>query len=194
MAHIKRMMSHDIAAFEALAKCGHISQEHFKQAGVGDARIGRYMKDGLVERVSWQNRDESGVCYKLTDEGKDFYYERTGFKSFYSAQSGAHDLAIAHKYFSLTPDERESFQTEREARIVFRQHLDDLREQGRSQEADHLASLLKTGQISMPDALYRSGDRLIAFEVVTSSYGKAEIASKEAFVAAIGADADFVRI
>ena len=188
------MMSHDIAAFEALAKCGHISQDHFQQAGVGESRIGKYLKDGLIERTSWQNRNESGVCYALTNAGKDFFYERTGFKSFYAAQSGAHDLAIANKYFSLSPDERDSFQTEREARSVFREHLDDLREQGRTQEADHLASLLKSGQISMPDALYRSGDRLVAFEVITSSYGRAEIAAKEAFVAAIGADADFVRI
>lgn len=194
MAHIKRMMSHDIAAFDSLAKCGHISADHFKQVGVGESRIGKYMKDGLIERVSYQNRDDSGVCYKLTDEGKDFYFERTGFKGFYNAQSGAHDLAIADKYFSLTPDERESFQTEREARSVFREHLDDLRAQGRSQEADHLSALLKSGQITMPDALYRSGDKLVAFEVITSSYGRAEIASKEAFVEAIGAESDFVRI
>lgn len=194
MAHIKRMMSHDIAAFEAMAKCGHISQEHFKQVGVGDSRIGKYMKEGLVQRVSWQNRNESGVCYKLTDEGKDFYFERTGFKGFYHSQSGAHDLAIANKYFSLTPDERDSFLTEKQARSIFREHVDELRSQGRSQEADHLSALLKSGQITMPDALYRSGEKLVAFEVVTSSYGRAEIASKEAFVEAIGAEADFVRI
>lgn len=194
MAHIKRMMSHDIAAFEAMAKCGHISKAHFQQVGVGESRIGKYMKEGLVERVNWKNRNNSGVCYKLTDAGKDFYYERTGFGGFYSPQSGAHDLAIADKYFSLSNDERKSFLTEKQARKVFRTHLNDLRAQDRSQEADHLAGLLKSGQISMPDALYRSGDRLVAFEVITSSYGRAEIAAKEAFVDAVGADTDFVRI
>ena len=96
MAKIKRMMLHDIAAFSALAKCGHISQEHFKQAGVGDSRVSKYLKDGLIERVSYQNRNESGVCYALTNAGKDFFFERTGFKLFYAAQSGAHDLAILH--------------------------------------------------------------------------------------------------
>ena len=194
MAHIKRMMSHDIAAFEAMAKCGHISQAHFAQVGVGKSRIGKYMKEGLVKRVSWQNRGKSGVCYKLTDAGKDFFKARTTFRDFYNAQSGTHDLAIADKYFSLSSEERESFLTEKQARDMFRDHLHSLRSQDRSQEADYLAGLLKSGQISAPDALYRSGDRLIAFEVVTNSYGRAEIAAKVAFVETIGADTEFVRV
>lgn len=49
----------------------------------------------------------------------------------YSAQNLAHDLAISDRYFSLTPEERDTWKTESECRDIFAEHIRQLRDQGR---------------------------------------------------------------
>ena len=148
-----------------------------------DKRISSYEKDGLVERSVYSQPGDRGAdraVYCLTTAGRDLCRRELCMTHLYSAQNPGHDLAIADRYFFLTPEERDT--------------IPQLRDQGEEERAEELWNKLQDGLLSMPDAIYQpqSGPE-ICFEVVTNSYGQEEIQAKEDTAQALGMDIEFTR-
>lgn len=163
-----------------------------------DKRISAYEKDGLVERSIYSqpgDREGDQTVFRLTAAGRDLCRHELCMTHLYSAQNPAHDLAISDRYFSLTPEERDTWKTESECHDIFAEHIRQLRDQGEEARAGELWNKLQEGLLSMPDAIYQpQGGPAICFEVVTYSYGQEEIQTKEDTAQALGLDIEFIKI
>ena len=161
---------------------------------VADSRIKNYCRDGLVEKeVFNKTNGEQLIGYKLTKEGKSFVEKNYGFTGHQHSQSLPHDLGISDKYFSLTEAERETWRTETELRTQLDQELE------RMQYKDYdrwneLTEKLKEREISVTDCSYTTGGITIVYEVVTNSYGRAEIQAKEEFATVMNTQIEFGKV
>lgn len=168
-----------------MSKTGHLRFEHFKQCGVSEKRIRNFEKSGLIERVQMRNPATKLMenAWKLTEQGKDFYDLKEQKEHYhYHSTSPTHDVALADKYFSLTDKEQQTWKTETEMRFEFKQQMNDLRKGGVHQQADRYERLFAERKISTTDAVYTTEDNVeIAFEIITSSYGREELVAKVAF-------------
>lgn len=95
-----------------------------------------------------------------------------GMECTYHAQSPTHDLCIAERYLSLSPEEQDIWQTETEVR-------DRLEQQIQASHDLDAEDALRSGKLSAPDAVYQSQDGTeVAFEVVTNNYSMTDIQAK----------------
>lgn len=132
--------------------------------------------------------------YRLTSKGRDFCRRELSLTRLYGAQNPAHDLALADRYFSLSENERETWQTENQSRDAISSYIQQLREQGEDERARELWDKLQDGRLSMPDAVYTRSDGVsVAFEVVTNNYGQAELEAKEQAAEALGSEIELQR-
>lgn len=178
-------MATDARALSALSKVGHITLEQLNSCGMSDKRIRNFTKQGYFEKVSYRNQDNQiDYCYKLTEAGRDFYDMRDQREhSYYQSVSPQHDITVADKYFSLSEKEQGTWMTESEIRKEFFAHVENLRDQGEVARAAELEEAYKVREISAVDAVYESDQGIrIGYEVVTNSYGHAELQAKEEFV------------
>lgn len=112
----------------------------------------------------------------------------------YNAQNPTHDLALADRYFSLPPSERETWRTESQCRVAFQESIRQLYEQGNEERARELWARYQEGHITMPDSTYVCDGVTVAFEIITDHYGREEIAAKEEAAATLGAEIEFVKV
>ena len=183
--HIKTYMATDAQALAAISKVGHVTSDHLNDCGMSDKRIRNFVKQGYFEKVPYRNASgQIDHCYKLTEAGHDFYDLRDGREhSYYQSSSPTHDIAVANKYFSLTDQERSTWMTESDIRKEFFAYIENLREQKKYERADELEQSYKDRQISAVDAVYENEQGIrIGYEVVTGSYGQAELRAKSEFV------------
>lgn len=181
--YIKSFFYRDEKALLAVSRCGHISHNNLKEY-IAEKRISNYQRDGLVTKeVFSKNNGEQLVGYKLTAEGRKFVEREYGFKEHQIAQSLSHDLGIAKIYFSLTQEERDSWKTETQIRNEFEERIEEIRinDYDRYEEIN---KLIEEKQISVVDCSYVDKETGIEnyVEVITNSYGQAEIEAKERFV------------
>ncbi|WP_283706326.1 hypothetical protein [Clostridium perfringens] len=178
--YIKNFMMRDKNALLSISKCGHVSHNELKKF-IADSRIKNYVRDGLVEKeVFNKSNGEQLIGYKLTGEGRKFVEKNYGFDKHQIAQSLTHDLGISNKYFSLTEQEQSTWQTETQLRYQLQEEVDRLRnfEVDRWRE---LTEMMERREISVADCSYVQGGVTIAYEVVTNSYGRAELQAKEEY-------------
>lgn len=175
----------DRATMAAMGRCGHVSHDQLGNY-LRDKRINDYLKSGLLQKVVYAkpgDRAQDRTCYKLTTQGREFCRRTLHMSEMYKPQSVTHDMGVADRYFLLTQQERESWQTETQARSLFEAHIEQLREQGHEQRANELWDKLREGAISPPDAIYTTKQGVhVAFEVVTNNYGQEEISEKLEFI------------
>lgn len=180
--HITKLYPRDKAALYALARCGHIDHKQLNE-WLRDKRIACYEKDGLIKRVQYSrpgDGHDDRTAYRLTAAGRDLCRREYGLAHIYHAQSPAHDLALADRYCSLTPEQRETWQTEGDLQEHYFDKIEQAREQGEEETARLLESMWQEGKVSMPDCSYKiSVQTELAFEIVTNSYGQQEIEAKE---------------
>lgn len=187
--HLDKIYPRDLKALEALAKCGHASHDQLREF-VRDKRLFIYEKVGLIGRVPYNhpgNGEGDRTCYKLTTAGREFCHHELHFSGMYVPQSVAHDMGLSDKFFSLSETERGSWQTETQARDIYEQYIDKLRDQGQEELAQSLWDRLQNGEVSPPDAVYtaESGEQVV-LEIITNNYGEAEITEKVEFAEALG--------
>lgn len=194
--HITTIYPRDVNALSALGRCGYVTHDQLNTF-LRDKRIDGYCKDGLVERTVYSrpgNREQDQTVYCLTRTGREFCRRELSMSHLYSAQNPSHDLALAERYFTLTPSERDTWRTETQSREDIENRICQLREQGESCQAEQLSERLRTGELSMPDAVYTASDgAAVAFEVITSNYGQAELEAKEGAAEVLGASIEFVK-
>ena len=195
--HIQSIYPRDKNALTTLAKCGYASHEQLREF-LRDKRISGYCKDGLIEKSVYSQpggKEQDKTVYHLTSKGRDLCRRELSISHIYSAQNPAHDLPLTSRYLSLTGQERATWKTEAQCREELLGHIRQLREQGEAERARELWEKMREGRISMPDALYTaSGGVSMAFEVVTDSYGQAEIEAKEEAAEALNAQIEFFRV
>ncbi|KEQ21578.1 hypothetical protein ET33_35445 [Paenibacillus tyrfis] len=150
--HVTQFFNRDRLAFTALYRTGHVSPEQLYQCGLADSRINNLIRDGHFEKVAYKQRGQIRECYKLTKLGRETATRYWGLERSYRAQSPAHDLALAEKYFSLPQEIRETWSTESQIRDQFMEQLSVLRDQGKEAEAALYEKMLERGLLSMPDA------------------------------------------
>lgn len=191
--YIKNYMYRDKQALMSISRCGHVSHEQLKNF-VADSRIKNYCRDGLVEKEVFNTtQGERLTGYKLTKEGKSFIEKNYGFTGHQHSQSLVHDLGISQKYFGLTETERETWRTETELRDQFQVELDRLRD-SEIDRYKELENMMKNREISVPDCSYVQGGVEIVFEVVTNSYGRAEIQAKEQYTQIMNMSIEYGRV
>ena len=191
--YIKNFMMRDKNALLSISKCGHVSHNQLKNY-IADSRIKNYVRDGLIEKeVFNKSNGEKLIGYKLTGEGRKFVEKNYGFYKHQIAQSLNHDLGISDKYFSLTEQEQSSWRTETELRDQLQEHIDNLR----NNEVDRwreLTEMMERREISVADCSYVQGGVTIAYEVVTNSYGRAELQTKEEYGNVMNTSIEYGRV
>ncbi|GEB33357.1 hypothetical protein [Brevibacillus parabrevis] len=181
--YITQFFNRDRLAFTALSRVGHVAHDQLRSCGLADSRIKNLLRDGYIEKVAFKRDGKIEECYKLTKNGRETASSLWGLERAYHAQSPCHDLALAEKYFSLTPELRDSWKTENQLRDRFHERINVLYDLGKVTEAKMYEDMLAKGLISMPDASYTiQGDNETAIEIITNTYGQAELSAKEAFV------------
>lgn len=186
---ITNVYPRDRKSLLAISRCGHVRESQLKEF-IKDKRIKNYLKDNLIEKDGYLNTktNQYEVGYKLTREGRTFVENNFGFKEHQVAQTPNHDFGISDKYFSLTEEQQNTWQTETQLRDRFEEELQKMREE----ECDRWAELTSNkNDFSTPDGAFFNGEVEVVFEVVTNSYGKQEIQAKENFVQVIGGDLQY---
>lgn len=179
--YIKVFNQRDKDAFNGFRNCGHLDHNNLKTLGLSDTKIKNLCREKLIEKVSYDIKGsrENGLCYKLTDQGKELGESKWGFTNYVqSVDSHArHNLDVAEKYTSLTREERESTLNERDLREIVQERINQIEEK---QERDHYQELLDNSLMSMPDIVYTTVQGTeVAYETTTNNYGEAEIEAKE---------------
>ncbi len=191
--YIKNFMLRDQKALISISRCGHVSHSQLKNY-IADSRIKNYCRDGLVTKeVFNKTNGEQLVGYKLTNQGRQFVEKNYGFDKHQIAQSLNHDLGISDKYFSLTEQEQSSWQTETQLRNQLQDEIDRLR----NSEVDRwreLTEMMEKREISVPDCSYVQGGVTVTYEVVTNSYGRAELQAKEEYANVMGTSIEYGRV
>lgn len=181
--YIKNFFYRDEKALMSISRCGHVSHNNLKEF-IAEKRILNYIRDELVTKeVFSKNNGEQLVGYKLTAEGRKIVEREYGFKDHQIAQSLNHDLGIANVYFSLSQEERDTWKTETQIRNEFEERVEEIRLND-YERYEEINKLIEERQISIIDCSYIDKETGIEnyTEVITNSYGQAEIESKERFI------------
>lgn len=167
-----------------------------EEIGLADKRLLNFQRDGYVERCAYFNRKTkvSEHIYRLTDKGKELCSTQLNINNFYKSSSARHDLALADKYFSFSPEERTTWFTEADLRNQFHQHIETLQDRGENVRVEDLRNMLQERLISVPDGAVMKDGHVMSVEVVTNSYGTAELHSKELFVQEMGFNYEDIKI
>ncbi|MEO2601647.1 hypothetical protein [Clostridium butyricum] len=107
--------------------------------------------------------------------------KKWGVKNHYIAQSVNHDLGISNKYFSLSDSEKETWKTETEIRKEFEEKLEELRNSDFERYND-INKMVEEKSMSVPDCAYIENNIEVYLEIITNSYGQAEVEAKERFI------------
>lgn len=197
MAKIKAYMQSDKVSLSALSKVGFLTKEHLKELGMSERRLNNFLKNDYIAKKQYFNTDtrKHEYCYSLTKEGKNFYDQREQTRHhYYQSQSPQHDLALADKYMSLNQLSRDSWRTEADIRQDFKDRLDQLHIQDPSQ-ARQIEQDYQNRTISAVDAVYTNEQGItVAYEVVTGSYGQAEIKAKIEFATVMGLTYESIKV
>lgn len=183
--YIKNFYNRDRLALTSISKCGYCSKQQLNTF-IADKRITNYIRDGLVTKeVLNKNNGQQISGYKLTNQGRKLIEKEWGVKNHYIAQSVNHDLGISNKYFSLSDLERETWKTETEIRNEFEERLDELRNSD-FERYNNINKMVEEKLISVPDCAYIENNIEVYLEIITNSYGQAEIEAKERFIEIMG--------
>lgn len=178
---LKNIYPKDRRCLSILAKSGAMSRDTFHKMEISDNRIKSYKQAGLIKETSVIDKHGNGMktYFELTDKkGKDFCRQECNVKHFISNANASEHNSKVSEYLAnnLTKKELESCLSERELKPFIEDRLQEYLDK---QEHDHyqeLVDALQNNQLSMPDIIYKTEQgTYLALEVVTDSYGKAEI-------------------
>lgn len=194
--YIKVASVRDKNSFVGFKNCGHLSHKNLKELGMSDTRIKNHCREGLFKKVSYDIRGqkENGICYKLTNEGKEYATKNWDIKNFMQStdQHERHNLDVAAKYLSLSPEERATVMNEREVRELVESKIYEIENK---QERDHYKELLDQGAMSMPDIIYTLETGVtMAYETTTNNYGEEDIIAKQETCTFIKAELELHKI
>lgn len=179
--YIKVFNNRDKDAFNGFRNCGHLDHNHLKSFGLSETKIKNLCRENLIQKCAYDIKGsrENGLCYKLTDKGKELGTSKWGLNNYVQSVNthARHNLDVANKFLSLSKEERACCMNERDLRDMAQEKINLIEEK---QERDHYQELLDNSLMSMPDIAYVSREgQTIAYETTTNNYGEIEIEAKE---------------
>lgn len=175
----------DRQGYNLLLNCRHVLSEHLREVGVSQNRINSYLKEKLIERVDIQNNS----VYRLTDKGYKQFDKMLGAENMrYHSQSPEHDIALAQRYIeTLREYPQMRWQNEEDLKAMRRDMIAECRERG------DFSRMEKLEMSSVPDCVIHTNIS-ICFDIVTDSYGNADLVSKEEFAECLELECKFEKI
>jgi hypothetical protein len=192
--YINKITKKDEEMLKAFSRVGYLSKDMLqRELLVADRRITNFSRDNYIEKCSFFNKKskETEEIYRLTSKGQKLMERELNIQSFYRSSSAMHDLRLADKYLSLTTEEKDSWKTESEMRSMYEEIINSMSESSRFEEYQQM---MEQHLISAIDASYINTDGvLVGVEITTSSYGNAEINSKEEFSNVLGIQTEYIK-
>lgn len=178
--YIKVFNAKDRDTFTAFKNVGHLSHHNLKSLGLSETKIKNYQREGFIKKVSYdiKGQKENGICYKLTNLGKEVGADKFGLNNYMQTTDGheRHNLDVANKYMELTREERLSVMNEREVRELVQDKIYEIENKIERYQAQEM---LDQGKMSMPDMVYVTKEGVtIGYETTTNNYGVEEIQAK----------------
>lgn len=150
---------------------------------IADRRITNFQRDNYIQKCSMIDKDNKSITwvYRLSGKGQKYAREQLNINYFYRSSSAQHDLVLAKTYFALNSAEQETWKTENQLRDEFLEALEQMRDRN-DENYEQLYKQWEEREISTVDASYVNGQgEQVGLEIVTDSYGNAEIEAKEEF-------------
>lgn len=193
---IKALKAKDKDFIRTLSHAGRMTREQAGEIDVNKTRLLSFKHDGYIDRTySFDKSQKTFVeSFYLTEKGRLFATDNLNVHTFYRSNGVSHDIALAGQYQKLSLEEQRSWKTENELRDMFKDKLNELRDQGQELRAMDLENKLQQGLLSPGDGGYISDSgSLVVIEIVTKHYGADEIQAKEGFAQVLGAEINLVR-
>lgn len=166
--HIKTLTGRDTTLLRQLDRTGLAAHDQAQYyCGISSNRLNKLEKSGYVKTMNMTVDGTNTRLIKLGEEGRKFCKENYGTKYFYHAQSNhtTHDLKLTETYYNLPKEVQETWKNEAELTKQIYDSNPGMKEEGS----------LKT----CVDAAVSIDGKIIAIEVVGSSYTQADIELKE---------------
>ena len=194
-SHYVQSINHKDIDFLNSLRCSGICTKSQATQFISANRLKNFVLDRTLEKCSFITKDgQRQEVYRISKQGEKFIERQIPQipNRYYSSTGQEHDLKLMDKILTLSREERQTMRCESEIRDEFKQRLQTYLEQGDTERYNQLyEAMFITHSISMPDLGYGVEEY---YEVITSSYGEAEIAAKAEAVEIIGGNLTMERI
>ena len=194
-SHYVQSINHKDIDFLNSLRCAGICTKSQATQFISANRLKNFVLDRTLEKCSFITKDgQRQEVYRISKQGEKFIERQIPQipNRYYSSTGQEHDLKLMDKILTLSREERQTMRCESEIRDEFKERLQTYLEQGDTERYNQLyEAMFITHSISMPDLGYGVEEY---YEVITSSYGEAEIAAKAEAVEIIGGNLTMERI
>lgn len=194
-SHYVQTVNHRDIDFLNSLRCSGVCTKQQALEFISSNRLKNFVLDRTLEKCSHTLPDgKRQEVYRISNEGKAWIREHIDSladRKFYSSTGVQHDIQLMDKILSLSREERLTMRCESEIRDEFKERLQELLLNKDYERYDILHNALQDHSISIPDLCYGIDEY---YEVITSSYGEAEIQTKIEAVASIGGNLEMERI
>ena len=183
--YINHISERDMDAFRILWNCQHVPRELLK---ISDNRLESYRKQGIVDVC--KNKDNETII-RCNAKGHKYLSKLDEFKDrkpYQSPTATAHNVKLAETYSSLSREEQQAWRTEKELREFYNSRLEEIR----THDHDRWEQLRDTPAAAPDGGIVISGEIQIIYEIVTGTYGQAELEAHEAFIQVMGVEASYI--
>ena len=194
-SHYVQTVNHKDIDFINALRCSGVCTKSQATQFISANRLKNFMLDKTLEKCSHTlPNGKRQEVYRITNEGKAWIkanIDSLADRKYYSSTGVQHDIQLMDKILSLSREERSTMRCEAEIRDEFKERLQELLLNRDYERYDQLYNAIQDRSISMPDLAYGVDEY---YEVITSSYGEAEIQAKVEAVSAIGGTLETQRI
>ena len=194
-SHYVQSINHKDIDFLNSLRCSGLCTKSQATQFISANRLKNFVLDRTLEKCSFITKDgQRQEVYRISKQGEKFIERQIPQipNRYYSSTGQEHDLKLMDKILTLSREERQTMRCESEIRDEFKERLQTYLEQGDTERYNQLyEAMFITHSISMPDLGYGVEEY---YEVITSSYGEAEIAAKAEAVEIIGGNLTMERI
>lgn len=194
-SHYVQTINHKDIDFLNALRCSGVCTKSQATQFISANRLKNFVLDKILEKCSHTLPDgKRQEVYRIATEGKAWIKEHIDSiadRKFYSSTGVQHDIQLMDKILSLSREERSTMRCEAEIRDEFKERLQELLLNRDYERYDQLYNAIQDRSISMPDLCYGVDT---FYEVITSSYGEAEIQAKVEAVSVIGGTLETQRI
>ena len=194
-SHYVQTVNHKDIDFLNALRCSGVCTKGQATMFISANRLKNFVLDRTLEKCSHTlPNGKRQEVYRITAEGKAWIkanIDSLADRKYYSSTGVQHDIQLMDKILTLSREERFTMRCENEIRDEFKERLQELLLNRDYERYDQLYNAIQDRSISMPDLAYGVDS---FYEVVTSSYGEAEIQPKVEAVEAIGGNLEMERI
>ena len=173
--YINHVSDRDIEAFRILFNCQHVPRDLLR---ISDNRLESYRKEGII--TVCRTLENNQPVIKFTDKGYSYIKKLDDFKGrvpYKSTTAAQHNMKLAEIYSKLSREDQLNWKTEKELNLYYNERMEYLREH----EHDRYEELRDLKVSTADGGVVVSGQVTMLYEIVTGSYGQAELEAHEAY-------------